>query len=566
MDFGKRFRTLTVLPFMATVMIASALSPLTNVVVVNARGMGHEYAQPWRSKALAGVARSIDSMKSRCLALIEATCGHPLRGPAIAGAAVLVAALIAPEHVGYAMVGVMGHLNLARQNHADLVSKKDRLIAERGAIGDAALARPAGERKMTAEENTKFLQLGKDITSVEAEIVEAKSILDAKEAQAAIERDPSRTPAVADPDNRATRVDTVQDELDKKAKAPGFFGRQLHAVRSHALANGSRISSEETQLLKMMGTATGANTDVPADGGFLVSQDRATTIIQRMYTQGLILQYVEPLPVSAGSNGTKLPAIDETSRADNSRFGGIISGWLGQGNSLTLTGKPKFREMDLKLRKVGAFVYSTDEMNIDALLFEAWVNHNLPKELQFRTEDAFCNGTGGSMPQGAFQSGSVIQVTRNTASRCLSDDLRGMWRRFYAGSRANAVWLIDQSVEEDLDLLAIPIGTGGTPDPSFKPAGSVPGQVFPTYKNRPMITTEYMAALGSTGDVALVSWDDYTAIDKGGVDQAVSLEVAFLNAEAVYRFMYRVDGQCAWNAPLTPKSGGATTSPVVVLV
>lgn len=565
MDFGKKFRTLTVLPFMAAVMIASALVPLTNVVQVNARGMGTEYAQPWKTKVFEGLTRSLESVKSRCLALIEATCGHPLRGPALAGAAMLVAAIVAPGHAHIGMFAIAGSLQLARQNHVDAVTKRDGFITARASLMDAALARPAGQRKFTEDENAKVLKFGTDIEAANGEIAEAKIILDAKEAQAAIERNPALTPAVSDPDNRVARVTTVQDEMDKKAKAPGFFGRQLQAVRSHAIANGTRISSEDTQLLRMMGTATGANTDVPADGGFLVSQDRASTIIQRTYQTGEILKLVKPLPIGSGSNGTKLPAIDETSRADNSRFGGIQSGWLGQGNTLT-SGKPKFREMDLKLRKVGAFVYSTDEMNIDALLFEAWVNQNLPKELGFRTEDAFVNGTGGPMPLGATVGGHVLTVARNTALRVISDDLRGMWRKFYAGSRANAVWLIDQSVEEDLDLLAIPIGMGGTPDPSFKPAGSTPGQIFPTYKNRPMITVEYMAALGTQGDVALVSFDDYTAVDKGGVEQAVSLEVAFLTAEAVYRFMYRVDGQCTWNAPMTPKSGGAQVSPVVVLV
>ena len=41
--------------------------------------------------------------------------------------------------------------------------------------------------------------------------------------------------------------------------------------------------------------------------------------------------------------------------------------------------------------------------------------------------------------------------------------------------------------------------------------------------------------------------------------------VAFLTDEAVYRFMYRVDGQLNWNAALTPKSGGSPLSPVVTL-
>jgi HK97 family phage major capsid protein len=361
----------------------------------------------------------------------------------------------------------------------------------------------------------------------------------------------------------APRIEVGQDrELDPKR--PGLFGMQLHAVRRFAIAGG-RMSTDDQKLLgPMMAAATGAGTDVPADGGFLVGQERTTTILQRSYSQGELLKRVARLPIGPGSNGAKFPAIDETSRADNSRFGGIVSGWLGQGNTLN-AGKPKFREMDMKLRKVGAFVYATDEMLVDAVMFEGWVNRYLPLELTFRTEDAFLNGTGGEQPLGIFNSGAVIDVTRAGASHVVYADVKGMWHRMYAPCRKNSVWLIDQDVEDDLETLQVPIGTGGVLAPIYKPAGSTPGQETATLYGRPVLPVEYCAALGTTGDIGLYDFGEYTAIDKGGVEQAVSLHVAFLTDQACYRWMYRVDGQPTWNAPLTPKSGGDPRSPFVKL-
>jgi HK97 family phage major capsid protein len=273
---------------------------------------------------------------------------------------------------------------------------------------------------------------------------------------------------------------------------------------------------------------------------------------------------VSQQPIGPQSDSIVLPAIDETSRADNSRYGGIISGWLGQG--LTLSGgKPKFRLMNLKLRKVGAFVYSTDELIKDAVALEGWVNRYLPMELMFRTEDAYLNGLGATQPQGAVNSGCAITVARKVASHVVSEDMRNMWNRMYAPNRKNAVWLVDQTVESDLDILSVPIGMGGEFDPSYKPAGSVDGQVYATYKNRPIVPVEYMQPLGTQGDLVLTDLSDYTYIDKGGPEMAVSLHVAFLTDESVWRFIYRVDGQMNWNKPLTPKSGGSTLSPVIVL-
>jgi hypothetical protein len=101
---------------------------------------------------------------------------------------------------------------------------------------------------------------------------------------------------------------------------------------------------------------------------------------------------------------------------------------------------------------------------------------------------------------------------------------------------------------------AISVGPDGTQ--GYSPA---------TLYGRPILTTEYNAALGTAGDIILANLGEYTLIDKGNVDQAVSLHVAFLTDEAVWRFTYRADGQLNWNAALTPKSGGSTLSPVVAL-
>jgi HK97 family phage major capsid protein len=571
MDFGKKFRTLTVLPFLAAVMIASALSPLTNVVVVNAREMGTEYAQPWRHKSLTGVDRVIASVRSRVSALIDALRGHPWAEPALMGAAVLALALMAPEHAAFAGVMVLGKIDIkaARQNEADLREAQKTAKQERAAIVNAALARDAGKRTMTEEENKNFLALGTKIEGLDTEITQAAAMTKAAEEALAAERE--ETPVV-DPDTKASNPKhTIQ--VEDVTKKPGYFGRQLQAVYNFACQRGQmeNLSASDRDALKPMipttgikGAATGASSDVGSDGGFLVSQDRSSTVLQRAYAAGEILMRLSPIPISANSNGIVLPAIDETSRADGSRYGGIVSGWLGQGNTLT-SGKPKFRPMDLKLRKVGAFVYATDELLADARALEAWVNKYLPLELKFRTEDAVVNGTGSNQPLGVLNSGAVITVTRAQANRILSDDLRAMYLRMWAPLRSNAVFLIDQSSEGEFDTLAIPIGTGGAFDPSYKPAGSVPGQKYATYKGIPIVPVEYCAALGTSGDIVLVAFDEYTLIDKGDIKSDVSLHVAFLTDEQVFRFMYRVDGQCNWNAALTPKSGGSTLSCVVKL-
>lgn len=460
-------------------------------------------------------------------------------------------------------------------------------------------------RQEMADINTRILVLNQKVTdkqpltedertelkTLRERAVDVKTALDIaeeaneRERSLAAAQDAARRQTTGDADAQASdrariaaglpKVVPGADRAQDEAKQFGFFGRQLQAVRNFAAAGGWHyIGAEDQRVLSLMldsdnkrrvlAAPTGLNTDVASEGGFLVGQERSSTILQRTYQVGQVLQRVTRLPIGPGSNGMKLPAIDETSRADNSRYGGIVSGWLGQGNTLS-SGKPKFREIDLKLRKVGAFVYATDEQLADAIALEGWINRYLPLELSFRAEDAVINGTGGNQPQGARNSGAVITVTRNTASRVLYEDVSAMWLRMWAPCRTNAVWLVDQSVEGELEQLAIAIGTAGVLAPIYKPAGSTPGQPFATLYGRPIIPVEYCATLGTSGDITLVDLSEYTLIDKGAVEQAVSLHVAFLTDEQVFRFIYRVDGQMNWNAALTPKSGGGTLSCVVVL-
>lgn len=556
------------IPLYLMALIVAIASTPTNIFQVCRRNVGTLDVTPWLKGLTALFAPAARSRMERIRRLFTAAGGVPAM-TALAVAVLLAVTLPDGNHgLLLATVPAAG-LNGFRQKAADLRRDIAAKTRERSGIGEAALA---ASRGLTDDERTKFVALGPEIAALEAQLAENEPLLQAAEAANEADRNyqAGRLPA-PDPDSQAAARAAADAGLSRievvdMTKARGYFGRQMQAVRNFAINGGlAHTSKEDLAFLKpMMAAATGMNTDVPSEGGFLVDQVKSSAVIQRAYQIGEILRRVTVLPIGAGSNGMKMNAIDETSRADSSRYGGIVSGWLGQGNTLT-TGKPKFREIDLKLRKVGAFVYATDEQLVDAVALEAWINRFLPLELQFRTEDAFVNGIGSNQPLGVLNSPALITVTRATASRVRTDDMRGLYARLWAPLRRNAVYLIDQSVETELDALSQAIGTGGVLDPLYKPAGSVPGQVYPTYKNIPIITVEYMAALGTSGDIALVAFDEYLAIDKGSIDQAVSLHVAFLTDEAVFRFMYRVDGQLSWNAALTPKSAGSTLSAALAL-
>jgi HK97 family phage major capsid protein len=303
---------------------------------------------------------------------------------------------------------------------------------------------------------------------------------------------------------------------------------------------------------------------VPSDGGFLVQKDFSADLIQRVYQTGEIASRVRRIPIGPNANGVKLNGIDEDSRVDGSRWGGVRAYWVNEADAFTGT-KPKFRQIELQLQKLIALCYSTDELLQDAAALEAVISQAFGQELTFKVEDAIINGTGSGQPLGLMNSGAVIQVAKDaadTVATVSTNDVLNMWQRLYGPSRQNAVWFMNQDVEAKLYPLTL--GTGTAVQLLYMPPGQN-GNQYGMLLGRPVIPTEHNATLGTPGDLVLADLSQYMLIDKGAPRQDYSIHVRFLNDEGVFRFVYRVDGQPAWKKALTPKNGTNTQSPFITL-
>jgi HK97 family phage major capsid protein len=430
-----------------------------------------------------------------------------------------------------------------------LQQKQADLVAEAKKVFDLATA----EARPLTEAETK-----RD-DEIQIELDALKSQIAAYERQEARERDFKALDQ--------WKPEEAPKEPKDAPEANGFatWGEELQAM-AFASMPGKKHHPNVKKLYELQAAVpSGMNESTGADGGFLVGKQQEKTIREKAYETGQILQRTEQFPIGEGFNGAELFGVDETSRADGSRFGGIRSYWLDEAGQITGS-KPKFHKMDMKLRKVGALVYATDELIADSVLLEAWINARVPTEITFRVEDAIVNGDGAGKPQGFLVSGAVISVPKEAgqaAATVLYDNVNNMWSRMWAASRLNAVWLTDQSAEPQLHKMHMVIGTGGVP--VYLPANGLSGQPFATLFGRPVIPIEYGAVVGTSGDLMLVDLSQYTTIDKGAVQKASSMHVRFEYDEMAFRFIWRIDGQSSWKSALTPKSGGPTLSPFVTL-
>jgi HK97 family phage major capsid protein len=310
---------------------------------------------------------------------------------------------------------------------------------------------------------------------------------------------------------------------------------------------------------------SGASEMDPSAGGFLVQTDFATAIFARAYDMGQILSRVQHLGISTNSNSMKIPGVDETSRATGSRWGGVQSYWVAEGNAPTAT-KPKFRLIELDLKKLMSLWYVTDEMMADASVMNSIASQAFSEEVTFMTEDSIFRGSGAGQPLGILNAKSKISVAKETGQSAKTiqyENILKMWSRCWGRSRQNALWHINQDCEPQLFALSQIIGTAGVP--VYLPANGISGNSYGTLFGRPVVPTEYSDTLGTEGDIALCDWSQYVLADKGGIQAASSMHVAFSTDEMTFRIVFRVDGEPIWHDALTPYKGSNTLSPFITL-
>lgn len=422
-----------------------------------------------------------------------------------------------------------------RQQKADLIAKNSSLLN----------ASEAGNRDLNAAEKTEYEANKASITSLNARIERAEQQMDE-------ERHAPASAVIQVGKNRAE---------DKPWRG---MGEQLSALaKTTTLIQTGRGNLGDPRIL----AALGSSESVPSDGGFLVEPEYSADLLQRMYNTGEVAKRCKRMQMNSAR--MIINAVDEDSRVDGSRWGGLLSYWLAEAQTYTGT-KPKFREVQLVANKLIALVYATEELLEDTSLLESYVDEIVPQELAFQTDEAIINGTGSGQPLGILTSPATVSQAADSGDSSTvpvsTKDVLNMWSRLYAPYRKNAVWFINQSIEPFLYPLTL-----GSPSLGqyliFTPNG-VNGNSsgYGTLFGRPVIPIEQTANVGTVGDIILFSPDGYLLTQRNEMRADSSIHVAFLTGERAFRFMVRLDGQPWWKKPLTPYTSGAPTlAPFVTL-
>jgi HK97 family phage major capsid protein len=414
----------------------------------------------------------------------------------------------------------------------------NKLLADLAAKQKEAQALNAKPDATVDEVNNKMAE----IKAIKAKIEAQKELDEGKEFDAngdeVLDTKPVNTPIPAQP---------------KDHKGPfNSFGDQLLAVMKS-----SKPGSPIDNRLLAVQNASGLNESSPSEGGFLVQKDFSEEIARNVFETGVLIPRCKKAIISANSNGMKINGIDENSRANGSRWGGVQAYWADEAATVTAS-KPKFRQIELSLNKLFALYYATEEMLQDAAALSSICSQAFTEEIQFKTDDAIISGTGAGQPLGILKSGALVTQAKEAGQAndtVIYENVSNMWSRMFAKSRQNSVWLINQELEPQLESMYLAIGTGGIP--VYMPANGISGSPYATLKSRPVIPIEQCSAIGDVGDIILADFGQYLLADKNGMQMASSMHILFLYDEMAFRITYRVDGQPMRSSPITPYKGTA---------
>lgn len=309
----------------------------------------------------------------------------------------------------------------------------------------------------------------------------------------------------------------------------------------------------------------GMNEGIASEGGALVPPAFSQSIMSRVYAADGLLGRCDSYTIPGDS--MTWPRNLESSRATGSRAGGVRTYWRGEGNAPS-TSFPKFGKFTLNPHKLISLAGVTDELLRDASsnVLEQYLNRAFTEDISFEVNAAIVAGTGAGQPIGIKDASCAVSVSKESnqvAATIVPANIVKMWSRLWAGCRGNAVWLINQDIEPQLNLMSFGLGTAGVM--MYLPPGGLSSAPYATLMGRPVIPVEQCETLGTKGDIILCDLMQYIVASNGGPVAATSMHLYFDTDQMAYRMTFRIDGAPWWASALTPYKGTATQSCIVTL-
>lgn len=411
-------------------------------------------------------------------------------------------------------------------------------------------------RDLTEDETSKMGTLldDADAKTVEIEKVEKAAMLSDRVATAVAALDKPEARKIA-PDGimQPARVVVGEDRWEADPQL-GFatYGDFCRSVKTASLPG----SVVDDRLLKIR-QAYGSNTVSGEEGGFLIPPEYSNRIYERASEILPILGQCDQLTIAGNSitiNGT----VDHNRNGTTYRYGGVVVYWVSEAAQITRS-TLKFRQVTLKLNKLAALSYVTEEELSDANVnFGERLINKMAEGIADELVEAVMFGTGVGQPLGAFASDACISTTAEmgqAADTIVFENILEMSTNLWTPSMGRADWYYNGECLPQLRTMVLEVGAGGVP--VYLVGNSIAGGAPASLNGRPAYPTEHCEAMGDAGDIVVGDFSQYLLAMKGSVTTALSVHLRFDYDEVAFKSVFRVDGRPAWEQPLRPRKGAS---------
>lgn len=374
------------------------------------------------------------------------------------------------------------------------------------------------DKKATDDEKLKSSALREEISNREEEI-RNKEIIQQHELE--------------NQDNRDNNNDNGEEEYRN-------FGEWI------AAAYEGRVQADKSEKRVMsMGNGISAGYLVPDQfGGMLKSFEPDAALVRPR------CQYL-----GGGSDATiSYNAFDQS--GSKGVYGGVTVNWISEMGTKLNAGDLEYLQLKFEPKEVAGYIDVSNKLLRNAAEVSGYIQNQLQMAIQGSEDQKFVDGSGVGCPLGFIGHSSSIEITRNTASSVVYEDLKQMYARTRFSS--NLVWVINQTV---LPSLMDMEDTGGSLIWQPNARDGKPSTIF----GIPVVYSDLLPVLGNKGDVCLCDFKYYGVRDGSAVSIFFEPFTQAVNQITRIYAYWNVDGQPMVTSPLLLRDGSNTVSPFIVL-
>ena len=291
-----------------------------------------------------------------------------------------------------------------------------------------------------------------------------------------------------------------------------------------------------------------------SQGGFLVPEEFSAELLDSALESEIVRPRADVRPMT--TDVKKIAGLHHSDASGGSLYGAFTAKWKAEAETGDVE-TAAVRKIELNARKLFIYTKSSNELLRDGENFERQLSGAMIGSASWHMDDAFLNGTGGNQPSGVLSDPAIIEISKETgqaSTTILYANLTKMFARIHPASVSNAVWVCSSTCIPQLLELTVSIGTGG----ALIPAMSESNGVF-RILTLPVIFTEKMQTLGTSGDILLADFSQYVIGMRREVTMDSSMHAGFATDETAFRTIVRCDGQGKWSAAYTPANGDTTS-------